>query len=606
MKNYNYGIVGNCTSAALISDEGSIDWMCLPFFDSASIFAKLLDEKKGGSFRIKAVGVKKITQSYVSHTPILKTRYETRYGCFEVRDYMPRFRMGDGSYYCPSEIHRDILVVSGSPRIRVELDPKPNYAASEAKHKKTKKYLKIVTSKAPYNSFYLYSDLDYDKLKEGRSIRLRGKSYMVLAYHEKLKDIHSERVFLEYEKTKTYWLDWVLSKNLPEQYREHVIRSLITLKLLMFQRTGAVVAAPTTSLPEIIGGRRNWDYRYCWVRDAAMIIDLYIRMGDMTSANRFVQFIVNRMLLKEDRIAVMYGINGEKILEERTLDHLDGYESSRPVRVGNAAYIQEQNDVYGELVETIYTYFSHAGHEDINLNEEIWTAVRSMVRKVFSVWDKPDAGIWERRDVKRHYVHSKLMCWVALDRAAKMAESISKPEYTRQWNTAAEKIKEDILKNGWSKKLKSFTMSYGSESFDAANLLMLHYGFLPADDAKMVSTVEASYEHLVKKGSVFRYIDEDDFGKPENSFVVCTFWMVNALYLIGEKAKAKRLFDNVLSKCNYLGLLAEDVEVESGRLTGNFPQGYSHLALIQTILLLRTEYDWSDTQEPIANMREYA
>jgi GH15 family glucan-1,4-alpha-glucosidase len=419
----------------------------------------------------------------------------------------------------------------------------------------------------------------------------------VLSYHEKLKDINCEKIFLEYEKTKTYWLDWVLSKNLPETYRDHVIRSLITLKLLMFQRTGAVVAAPTTSLPEIIGGKRNWDYRFCWVRDAAMIIDLYIRLGDMTSANRFIKFIVNRMLLKDDGIAVMYGINGEKVLEERTLDHLEGYKGSFPVRVGNAAYIQVQNDVYGELVETIYTYFSHTGHEDISLNEEIWTAVRSIIRKVLSVWDKPDAGIWERRDEGKHYVHSKLMCWVALDRAAKIAESVSKDQYTRQWEAAADKIKEDILNNGWNKKLASFTMSYGSESLDAANLLMLHYGFLPADDPRIISTVETAYRNLVKKGSVFRYIDEDDFGKPENSFIVCTFWMINALYLIGEKTKAKRLFDNILSKRNYLGLLSEDVEIESGRLTGNFPQGYSHLALIQTILLLRTEYDGSDIQE---------
>ncbi|MBF0252806.1 MAG: glycoside hydrolase family 15 protein [Candidatus Omnitrophica bacterium] len=594
MENYNYGIIGNCTSAALVCDDGSIDWLCLPFFDSSSVFAKILDEKKGGYFKITALGLKKITQSYVTHTPILKTRYETKYGCFEVRDYMPRFIANRGAYYCPSEIHRDILVINGSPKIQIEFQPKPNYAFSEVEYKRFPDYLKIVTKNGVYNSFYLYSNVDYDDILSGKTITLADKSYIVLAYHEKLEPMNGERIFLEYEKTKTYWMDWVLSKNLPATQRGTIIRSLITLKLLMFQRTGAVVAAPTTSLPECIGRERNWDYRYCWVRDSAMIMDLYIRVGDMTSANRFIKFIVDRMLLKNEDVAVMYGINGEKILEEKTLDYLAGYMDSAPVRVGNAAYVQIQNDVYGELMETIYTYFTHAKKEDVSLNEEIWTAVRSLVRKVLEVWDKPDAGIWERRDIVQHYVHSKLMCWVALDRAAQIAKSVSKTRYVKEWTKKAEKIKNDILKKGWNKKLGSFTMSYGSEFLDAANLLMLHYGFLPSDHPKIISTVKASYRRLVKKGAAFRYLNADDFGVPENSFIVCTFWMINALYLTGEKRKAKELFDNILSKRNHLGLLSEDIDINSGRLTGNFPQGYSHLALIQTVLLMRTEYDWSD------------
>ncbi|MBU1128503.1 MAG: glycoside hydrolase family 15 protein [Candidatus Omnitrophica bacterium] len=594
MKNYDYGIIGNCTSAALISKDCSIDWLCLPFFDSSSVFAKILDDGKGGYFKISAVDMKSVKQSYIPHTPILKTRFETKDGCFEVRDYMPRFLTLEGAFYCPSEIHRDIMLIEGSPEIVIEFCPKPGYAAYEASLHKDDEYIKVKSKNGEYDSYYLYTDISYDKISTSKPFILKRNEFIVLAYHEKLKKITHERIFLEYEKTKAYWMDWGFSKTLPERDKDFALRSLITLKLLMFQRTGAVIAAPTTSLPEIIGKTRNWDYRFCWVRDAAMIVDLYMKTGDMISANRFITFILNRMLLKRDKIGVMYGINGERDLTERTLDHLDGYMSSKPVRVGNAAYSQVQNDVYGELIETLYTYFTQAKQTDIHFNEEIWSAVRSMARKVTEVWDQPDAGIWERRGPLQHHVHSKLMCWVALDRAVKIAEFIGKNKNVKLWQRTADKIKKDILKNGWNKKIGAFTMYYDSNVLDASNLLMFHYGFLEKDDPRMISTVKMSYKNLVKNGFVFRYLDEDDFGIPENSFIVCNFWMINALYLIGEKKKAKDMFDKIVSKANHLGLFSEDLDINSGRLTGNFPQGYSQLSLIQTILLLQTEYDWTD------------
>jgi len=594
MKNYDYGIVGNCSTAALVSSDCNIVWMCLPNFDSSSLFAQILDDKKGGYFKISAVNLVKSEQEYIIHTAILRTVFETKDGIFEVNDYMPRFENFRRDHYCPPEIHRRIKVVSGSPKMKIDLDARPNYALGGADYTIKDDYIKITSQKGHYNSFYLYSNVDYEKVINGEEIALEKYTYFLLSFHEKIEPIDNDKIFLDYQKTKSYWLDWVQRTHYPEKYKEEVLRSAITLKLLMYQRTGAVIAAATTSLPEIIGRDRNWDYRYCWIRDAAMIIDLYVRIGHIKSADGFINFILNRVQLKHEDIGVIYGINGEEKLDEKTLDHLSGYEGSKPVRIGNDAYKQKQNDLYGELIETIFTYFVVNRRASFQVNEEIWTMTRSLVNRVRDTWRDSDCGIWERRDKPQHYVHSKLMNWVAMDRAVKIAKFVHKDHYIKPWSKIAEEVKTDILKNGWNEKLGAFTMYYGSDIYDASNLLMLHYGFLSMDDPRIVSTVQQCYEHLVKEGFTFRYITEDGLGIPENAFIVCSFWMINALYLIGEEQKSRDMFKNLLNSANHLNLYSEDIEVSTRRLTGNFPQGYSHLAFIQTALLLETDYNWSD------------
>jgi GH15 family glucan-1,4-alpha-glucosidase len=459
-------------------------------------------------------------------------------------------------------------------------------------------YIKMISTRGSYMSFYLYSNVSMHDVLQGTAIALPRRTYFVLSYHEKLGNLTDTAIYHQFEKTKAYWLDYIDQLRYPTRYRDDVIRSVITLKLLSYQRTGAVLAAPTTSLPEIVGGERNWDYRYCWMRDGGMTIDLYSRIGDTETSEHFMRYILQRLPFKNDPIQLMYSIEGDRVLEETIQEHLKGYENSYPVRIGNNAYTQQQNDLYGQLIEAIYTFmlFEHSikHRGKIQIAEEIWTLVRSLVNHIIQVWEQPDNGIWEFRGVKRHFTHSKLMSWVGMDRAVKIAAFLGKPKYIPIWRHVANQIHDDILNHAWNKQAEAFTMSYDSEAFDASNLLMLHYKFLPSDDARIISTVNTYYDHLVKNDFMFRYKVDDDFGTPKNAFIVCTFWMINALYIIGQKAKARQMFDHLLKHRNHLGLLSEGIEIDTGGLTGNFPQAYSHLALIQSAFTLETDYNWLD------------
>lgn len=581
MGNLDYGIIGNCKSAALVSKTGSIDWCCLPQFNSASIFARLLDDKNGGSFGVEVSEDYTIIQEYLWKTNILSTVFDNGDNSFQLIDFMPRYYNEDKSYYAPPDLIRFIRIIKGNPVIRIQYDPKLDFAREQTYNENKGEYIKSYTQVGKYDSLYMYSNLDLDKILNNEEIVLDGNAYLLLGYHEKLVKQGLDRAYLKYQRTKTYWMNWSEKTTNYTSYNEEISRSALVLKALTYERSGAVLAAATTSLPETIGEERNWDYRFCWIRDASMVIKVMAGLGHTQSAKGFLRFIINLIPHKDEKIQIMYGINGEKELTEEILTHLEGYEGSKPVRTGNAAYIQKQNDIYGILMEVIYQQFIQF-ETTLENSEELWTITRGIVKIVEEHWKQPDKGIWELRTEDRHFVFSKLLCWVALDRAIKIGEILRKGINDAKWKALREEIYEDIYKNGWNEEVGAYTQSYGSKDLDASTLLMEQYGFIDALDSRFVSTVKATGEQLCREGLLYRYKNQDDFGTPSSSFTICTFWYIDSLYKIGEKKKAKEMFDTLLSYSNHLGLFSEDIDFETKRLLGNFPQAYSHLALIET------------------------
>jgi len=412
-------------------------------------------------------------------------------------------------------------------------------------------------------------------------ITLEENAYLLLGYHEKLISQNLDRSYLKFQRTKMYWMNWSEKTTKYTHYNTEILRSALVLKALSFEKSGAVLAAVTTSLPETIGEERNWDYRFCWIRDASMVIKVMAGLGHTKSASDFLQFIINLIPHKDEKIQIMYGINGEKDLTEHILTHLDGYQGSKPVRTGNAAYIQKQNDIYGILMEVIYQQFIQF-ETSLENSEELWTIVRGIVKIVEDHWMKPDKGIWELRTEDRHFVFSKVLCWVAVDRAIKIGEILRKGINDESWIALRTEIHDDIYKNGWNDEVNAYTQSYGSKDLDASTLLMEQYGFINARDPRFISTVKATEKELCRDGLMYRYKNQDDFGKPTSSFTICSFWFINSLFKIGERKRAKEMFDQLLSYSNHLGLFSEDIDFETKRLLGNFPQAYSHLALIET------------------------
>lgn len=588
MDNLNYGVIGNCRSAALISDKGSIDWMCLPDFDSSSVFARLLDAKQGGSFSISVDSSYKVSQRYIHHTNILCTEFRSEEGSFELIDFMPRYKTSENEYFAPPEIYRYIRHLSGTPRFRVVYDPRLNYATACVSHYLEDSYIRTVSCANANDCIYLYTSLNSSDILEGRELVLSSHQFMLVSYNQKLIDIDINRVYLEYQRTKVYWLNWTNRSKKYQAYHEEITRSMLVLKLMSFQPSGAVLAAITTSLPEVIGEERNWDYRFCWLRDASMSIDTLLKMGHFKAARRFINYIKGILKTKHDKFQIMYGIRGERELDETILTHLSGYEGSGPVRIGNAAYSQRQNDVFGYLLNVIlqyYTYFPGTLDEI----EDMWEIVRNIVRNVTSEWEKPDKGIWEIRNEEKHFVFSKVMCWVALDRAIRIAKLLERQNYVIMWTQVADKIKNDVLTKGWKDEIQSFSQTYCNLELDSSLLLMESYGFIEAEDEKFIKTVIATKKKLFHKGLMFRYRNHDDYGTPKSSFIICTFWMIDALVKIGQKDEATRLFNDLLVHANHLGLFSEDMDFETKRLLGNFPQAYSHLALINSATLLTGE-----------------
>jgi alpha,alpha-trehalase len=597
MNNLNYAVIGNCRSAALISELGSIDWFCLPDFDSPSVFASILDDKKGGFFRFVVGDNYSITQEYLLNTNILRTLFASDEGSFEVIDFMPRYKISENDYFNPAEIYRYIILLSGTPKFSVAYFPKLNYARDEVAHITEEDHIRTYSVQWPTDCIYLYSSLHHDDILQGKVITLNRNQFMLLSYNQKLVYINLERVNLEYQRTKVYWLNWINRSKHFQQYDSEIARSLLVLKTMSYEPTGAILAALTTSIPETIGEVRNWDYRFCWLRDASMSMNTLFKMGHYNAAQRFLSYIMRILKSKHDTFQIMYGIRGERDLTESVLPHLAGYENSRPVRIGNAAYTQRQNDVFGYLINIIYQYYTYFPGT-LDEIEDMWEIVRNIIRTVTTQWEQPDKGIWEIRNHEKHFVFSKVMCWVALDRATKIAVLLNRTYYADTWQGIATDIKNDIIKNGWNEELQTFTQDYDSTDLDASLLLMEEYDFIDAGDPKFKSTVLAVKNELFYNGLMYRYTNHDGYGKPLSSFTICTFWLIQAMFKTGMTDEANKIFEDLLGCGNHVGLFSEDIDFKTKRLLGNFPQAYSHLALINTATLFSNEKSISKFIKP--------
>lgn len=593
--NLNYGVIGNCRTAALISERGSIEWLCFPDFDSPSVFAALLDRTKGGSFGFDVPDGYAVRQSYVPHTNILSTRFASDEGEFEVLDYMPCYRSFEKEHYLPAELYRYIHFVKGRPRFRIRYDPAPNYAQGEVRIRRTAGFIESYSSADNKDRQYLYSSIPLQAVAGREEIRLEKDEFLLLSYNEKVIPIDIEREKIEYCRTLVYWLNWTNRTRQYTCYNEVVERSMLVLKLLSYYN-GAMLAALTTSLPETVGEVRNWDYRFCWLRDASMSIETMFRVGHTGAARRFMKFIQSSFMSRHDH-QIMYGIRGERKLTEVTLEHLDGYKGSKPVRIGNDAYHQKQNDSFGYLMDLVWQYY-RLMPGTLDEIEDMWEMVKSILATVAEEWRNPDKGIWEIRGEEQHFVSSKVMCWVALDRGARIAAKLGKEEFAARWREEAEAIRRDVMEHGWKSEIQSFSQAYGNLALDSSLLLMEPYGFIAANDPHYRKTVEAVRKALFRKGLMYRYNSEDDFGVPSSAFTMCTFWLIRALFVTGQRNEAKTLFSQVLRYGNHLGLFSEHLDFDTKEQLGNFPQAYSHLAIVNTALLFAEEKERLDFIRP--------
>jgi GH15 family glucan-1,4-alpha-glucosidase len=598
----NYGIIGDMRSAALVSVQGSIDWLCMPRFDSPSVFAAILDDAKGGFFQIRPADAEasNYKQFYWPDTNVLVTRFLQAGAAAELVDFMP---VGEDSTFATQrrQVIRRVTVVRGRMSFRMECRPAFNYARDG--HDTV-----LVDRGAEFHAANFDLGLATSvplRVEEGGvvaefSLEPGETAVFVLRELDPSEtcgaSLSSEDTEAAFRETVTYWRNWLSQSTYRGRWREMVDRSALVLKLLTYEPTGAIVAAPTCSLPEGIGGERNWDYRYTWLRDSAFTVFSLLRLGFTKEAEEFSAFIQNvcTQPSPDGSLQIMYGIDGRKDLTEEILDHLDGYMGSRPVRIGNGAYSQKQLDIYGELVDALYLFNKHA-HP---LGHDAWLTIGRLVDWVCDNWQGKDEGIWEVRGGAQEFVYSKLMCWVALDRALRIADKRSFPADRPRWTGVRDEIYRDIMAKGWNEKLGAFVQHYGSDSLDAANLMLVLTFFLSPADHRTIRLLDAillppEKGGLVSNSLVYRYNVEktvDGLRGEEGTFNICTFWLVDALAHVGRFDRprldeARLMFERMLGFANHVGLYAEETG-PSGEGLGNFPQAFTHLALISAAMNL--------------------
>lgn len=580
MKIEDYGLIGNMNSAALIGRNGSIDWLCLPHFDSRACFAALLGDAGNGIWRIAPKDDFQVSRRYIPDTAVLETTFETATGVCTLIDFMP---LSENDDYV--NVVRIVRGDRGEVAIDMELVLRFNYGQAVPWVRRRDYGLSAVSGPDAVELHTAIPLSNRDMRTRAHFVVREGQEApFTLSYHPS----HKQPQFVPdrsetLARTVTWWKEWSARCTFGgrESWRDAVVRSLITLKLLTFRPTGGIVAAPTTSLPELIGGTRNWDYRYCWLRDSAFTLYALLNAGYRDEAEAWRQWLLRAAAGHPQQLRIMYGIKGERWLPESEIPWLAGYEASKPVRVGNQAASHLQLDVYGELIDAL-----DAGREaELAPSEDAWRLESVLLDHLQAIWRDPDRGIWEVRGPERLFTHSKLMCWVAFDRAIKSVEHFGLKGDVDGWRKVRAAIHDDICAHGFNRDLNSFVQVYDGKVLDASLLLIPQVGFLPADDPRVAGTIAAVERELLKDGFVMRYPTsevDDGVGGEEGAFLACSYWLADAYAMSGRFEDAVNLFESLLEVRNDLGLLAEEYSPASRRLVGNYPQGFSHIGLVNT------------------------
>jgi GH15 family glucan-1,4-alpha-glucosidase len=595
MKTLDLGLIGNSRTSALVDRNGAIVWWCYPYLDGDPICCSLLQsqaqrEKPGAIGQIDVLfdGMVQTEQRYERNSAILATRFSDEAGNgIEVIDFAPRFYL-HGRMFAPAMLVRIVRRTTGRPRIALKVRPAIDYGSERAEIRCGAHH---ISYSGMSQSMRLTTDAPVSAVIDERPFFLHESVTLLMGPDETVDGSPHEVGRSFYERTQAYWHRWVRNLAIPFEWQDVVIRAAITLKLNAFDDTGAIVAAVTTSIPEAPHSGRNWDYRYCWLRDAYFVVNALNSLGATGTMEHYLDYILNIIADTRDApLQPVYGIRREAALDERVAPGLDGYRGMGPVRVGNLAYYQVQNDVFGEAVLASTQAFFDTRLER-PAGQRMFVDLERLGEQAVLNYNVPDAGLWELRGSKRVHTFSSMMCWAACHRLACIARHLDLPEREQVWSDHADKIHREICDSAWNDKLGSFVSTFGGDRLDASLLLMAEFQFLEPDDPRFISTVSTIEEHLRRGEFLLRYDEEDDFGRPETAFLVCTLWWILALAQMGQKDRARELFNNVLGKCNHLGLLAEDVASETGELWGNFPQTYSMVGLIQCAARLSTPWD---------------
>ena len=572
---YDHGVIGNCAFTAHVHKNSSIDWMCWPRFDSSFIFGKLLDEKKGGKFSILPTeGIKHSNQYYIENTNILCTEISSASGAYRITDFAPRFYQQD-RYYKPLMLIRKVERISGTPKLTVTCQPTGDYGQMVPEHSLGSNHIRFLGMEA---SVRLTTNISLTSILNSRSFVLNETKYLVLTWGPPLEAALEETCDIFLSKTTKYWQSWIKSANVSNFYQREAIRSALILKIHQYEDTGAIVAATTTSLPESPGSTRNWDYRYCWMRDTYYTLNAFNNIGHFEESEKYFHYILNTTVEESKRYQPLYGVDGTKALIEKELD-LNGYQGNQPVRIGNDAYTHIQNDVYGQVLVSLLPLFNDQRiifNERFDAPELIYKTLK-MIEQTF---DEKDAGLWEFRNLAQHHCYTYLFHWAGSGAAIKIAKTL-KDDKIGELATKLKEKSSKVIEQCYVSSKKGYAQAKGVDRMDASNLQLILMNYLPGNSDRAKDHLKAMENELhAGDGLFYRYKHEDDFGKPETTFIICAFWYVEALACVGRIDEATGYFEKIAGYGNHVGLLSEDIKASDGSMWGNFPQAYSHVGLL--------------------------